>query len=102
MTYCICCGLHHSQNSLKRRSKNMGWLHPGSLQLYSTKCSCSFETSHRVNSTTHDDLVRGRVQDFLADARPRCRIHKLPDGEAAKALRLFLEYVQPLGMEDQE
>ena len=96
VTHCMCCILHHSQNSLKRRSKNMGWLQPDILQVYSTRWSV--ETNRRANRTgTHDDLVRDRVQGFWTDSRvchPRCCIYKYPDPAGfanAICLRLLLE-----------
>ena len=75
VTHCMCCILHHSQNSLKRRSKNMGWLQPDILQVYSTRWSV--ETNRRANRTgTHDDLVRaaGGVRWIAMDV-------DLPDGQ---------------------
>lgn|SRR6266404_6524980 len=98
-TYCTWCALHHSQNSLKRRSKYIGWLQRGILQTCSNKVFKS-KLATRY-STTHDDLVRDRVQDFSTDDRALALgadHHRHIHTEAVNALRLFLGW----GMKSQK
>jgi hypothetical protein len=56
----------------------MGRLQPGILQESATKRSLEMN-HHQISSTTHNDLVRDLVRDFLAES-PR-RIHNHPDAE---------------------